>query len=53
MTPGGMPEVWHSYTCTPCRATLAIGGAWKAEVTCPSCGCPMQRLAEHRMEVTS
>jgi predicted RNA-binding Zn-ribbon protein involved in translation (DUF1610 family) len=47
-----MPDVWHSYTCSPCRSALARGGDW-AEVSCPSCGRPMQRLAEHRMRAES
>jgi hypothetical protein len=45
-----MPDVWHSYTCTPCRSALARGGDW-AEVACPGCGRPMQRLAEHRQGI--
>ncbi len=43
----GMPDTWHSYTCAPCNAVLAQGGGW-AEVACPSCGRPMERMAEHR-----
>lgn len=43
----GMPDIWHSYTCAPCRATIAIGGGWLS-VTCPYCTRLMERLAEHR-----
>jgi uncharacterized Zn finger protein (UPF0148 family) len=44
-----MPGVWHSYTCARCACALARGGGW-ADVACPSCGRPMQRLAEHHPE---
>jgi ribosomal protein S27E len=50
MRPGGMPSAWHSYTCAPCQAALMVGGAAWSEITCPGCGRPMQRLAEHRAE---
>ena len=53
LRPGGTPSVWHSYTCARCQAAVAKGGRAWAEVACPGCGHPMQRLAEHRTEVTS
>lgn len=43
-----MPETWNTWTCAPCRATLAIGGERKPVVNCPGCGQPMTWLATHQ-----
>jgi DNA-directed RNA polymerase subunit RPC12/RpoP len=48
-----MPEIWSSYTCQPCEASLVIGGEQKPAVNCPGCGLPMVFAFTHQTGVSA